>query len=395
MKRKIIMYKLEPFIFIAIFSLAFWYLGSVMGVANFLNTAFNTAFKLLTETVWYLMAITVLAGAFGAMMSEFGVVRILETILAPLIRPLFNLPGVAALGGFITFFSDNPAIITLTKEKKFAAYFKKYQFLSLTNFGTAFGMGMIVLTFMFSNGYFISTIIGLFAAMIGGVISVRLFQKFIRKKLIEEGDDEKSENEKNNLDTNSETTINKMMNELQHNGTIIERILNSILNGGKQGVEIGLAIIPGVLIISTIVFMFSKGAGPDGYSGAAFEGVPLITKIGDFFSWFFKYAFGFNDGQFIAFPITALGSVGAALALLKNFINDSATIITGNEIAVFTAIGLCWSGYISTHTAMMDALGYRKFTSYALISHTIGGIVAGIIAHWLFVLIDIFYSGIK
>ena len=61
-------------------------------------------------------------------------------------------------------------------------------------------------------------------------------------------------------------------------------------------------------------------------------------------------------------------------------------IINGNAIAVFTAIGMCWSGYLSTHTAMLDALGYRKLTSKAILAHTVGGLVAGISAHWLFVL---------
>jgi hypothetical protein len=79
-----------------------------------------------------------------------------------------------------------------------------------------------------------------------------------------------------------------------------------------------------------------------------------------------------------------LGAVGAALGLIPEFINGG--WIDGNAIAVFTAIGMCWSGYLSTHTAMLDSLGYRELTSKAILSHTIGGLVAAIIAHWLFVL---------
>ena len=58
----------------------------------------------------------------------------------------------------------------------------------------------------------------------------------------------------------------------------------------------------------------------------------------------------------------------------------------GNAIAVCTAIGMCWSGYLSTHTAMLDSLGYRNLTSKAIIAHTIGGLVAAIIAHWTYML---------
>ena len=60
--------------------------------------------------------------------------------------------------------------------------------------------------------------------------------------------------------------------------------------------------------------------------------------------------------------------------------------IGANEIAVFTAMGMCWSGYLSTHVAMMEALGARKMTMKAILSHTVGGFLAGVVAHFLFVL---------
>ena len=85
----------------------------------------------------------------------------------------------------------------------------------------------------------------------------------------------------------------------------------------------------------------------------------------------------------MAFPITALGAVGAALGLIPEFASQG--IIDGNAIAVFTAMGMCWSGYLSTHTAMLDSLGFRKLLSKAFISHFFGGIAAGICAHWVYV----------
>ena len=52
-----------------------------------------------------------------------------------------------------------------------------------------------------------------------------------------------------------------------------------------------------------------------------------------------------------------------------------------------TAMGMCWSGYLSTHVGMMDALDARHLTGKAIISHTIGGICAGISAHFIFMLL--------
>lgn len=115
----------------------FGYIGSIMGVPNMLNTIMKTAHDLLLNTVFYLMGICVITGAIGRLFVEFGVVSLLEKLLRPLMRPLFNLPGVASLGAVMTFLSDNPAIISLSQDKRFSSYFKKYQFISLTNFGTA------------------------------------------------------------------------------------------------------------------------------------------------------------------------------------------------------------------------------------------------------------------
>ena len=74
--------------------------------------------------------------------------------------------------------------------------------------------------------------------------------------------------------------------------------------------------------------------------------------------------------------------------MVKAFISDG--IVDGNAIAVFTAMGMCWSGYLSTHTAMLDTLKFRELTSNALVSHTVGGIAAGVIAHYLYLLVTMF-----
>ena len=163
------------------------------------------------------------------------------------------------------------------------------------------------------------------------------------------------------------------------------RILNSLLDGGKTGVDVGLSIIPGVLIISTLVMLLTFGTGDNGvYDGAAYEGIEFLPWLFGKINFIFDWLFGFGDPALMAFPITSLGAVGAALSLVPEFAAQN--IIDGNAIAVFTAIGMCWSGYLSTHTAMLDALGYRKLTSKAILAHTVGGLVAAISAHLLFTL---------
>ena len=350
-------------------------IGSVMGLPNMLNTIMKTAHDLLLNTVFYLMAICVITGALGRIFVEFGVVNLLERILRPLMRPLFNLPGVASLGAVMTFLSDNPAIISLAKDKRFGSYFRKFQLISLTNFGTAFGMGLIVIVFMISQGYFVEPFIGLLGAFIGCICSTRIMQRFIVKQYPEFKEEFAAVVSEDDKKTNEEFKETSMFT----------RILNSLLDGGKTGVDVGMSIIPGVLIISTLVMLLTFTAGDNGvYDGAAYEGVGFLPWLFGKINFIFDWLFGFEHPALMAFPITSLGAVGAALSLVPEF--SAQNIINGNAIAVFTAIGMCWSGYLSTHTAMLDALGYRKLTSKAIISHTIGGLVAGISAHWLFVL---------
>lgn len=354
----------------------FGYIGSVMGVANMLNTIMRTAHDLLLNTVFYLMSLCVITGALGKIFVEFGVVRLLEQLLRPLMRPLFNLPGVASLGAVVTFLSDNPAIISLAHDRRFAAYFKKYQYISLTNFGTAFGMGLLVIVFMFGHGYFVEPLIGLVGAVVGCIVSTRLMQYFVLRSYPHYAEEQAAEAESAER-TDEEATAPA--------DSLFTRLLNALLDGGRSGVEVGMAIIPGVLIISTFVMILTFGASPDGlYTGAAYEGIRLLPMLAGHLSWLFEWLFGFTDPHLVAFPITALGAVGAALSLVPNFAAEG--WIDGNAIAVFTAIGMCWSGYLSTHTAMLDSLGYRRLTSKAILSHTIGGLVAAVTAHWLMVL---------
>ena len=371
--------------------LLFGYMAYVMGLTNMLNTLMRTAHDLLLNTVFYLMAICVLTGALSKIFIEFGVVDLLQKLLRPIMKPLFNMPGVASLGAVLTFLSDNPAIISLSQNKHFARYFKRYQHVSLVNFGTAFGMGLIVIVFMIGQGYYAAPFIGFFGAICGCIISTRLMQYFTCKMYPSYRDEDAlTPDEMHELEEEEA----ELMAGGKDSNSLFIRILNALLDGGKSGVEVGLAIIPGVLIISTFVMMLTFGGSESvdaagnavvAYTGAAYEGTRFLPWLAGKVNFLFEWLFGFHAPELIAFPITALGAVGAALGFIPEFVR--AGIIDGNAITVFTAMGMCWSGYLSTDAATLDSLGYRPLVSKALLSTFIGGIAAGIISHWLYVAI--------
>ncbi len=373
----------EVFVFLVAFLLCFGAVGMKMGVSNMMQTMMATAYDLLVNTVLNITAIAVLAGAIAAVLSEFGVIALFNKIITPLMKPLYDLPGASAVGIFTTYMADNPAILSLAEDRNFKRYFKKYQLPALTNLGTAFGMGLIVSTYMMTlplkgENLGLAIVVGNLGAVVGSIVSVRIMLHFTKKEYgtteycipPEDGDDD--------IENTREV----------RSGSVPGRILEALLDGGKSGVEVGVAIIPGVLIICTIVMMLTYGASTNGiYTGAAYEGVALFPWIGEKLSFILKPLFGFTSSAAISVPITALGAAGAAIGLIPEMALNGA--VHAHDVAVFTAMCMCWSGYLSTHVGMMSALKTPHLTGKAIISHTIGGLCAGVAANFLFQLVSL------
>lgn len=370
---------LETFVFLAIFLLIFGFMARKMGTPLMFKTMMATAHDLLLNTVFFIMAMAVIAGAVSALLSEFGAIALINKIFAPLMKPLWGMPGASVTGAVATYLSDNPAIIPFAKDKRFVSFFKKYQVPALCNLGTAFGMGLIVTMFMMGQGegFIKAAVIGNVGAVIGSIISVRLMLRETKKYYGDEAEEPVIEIEE------GDKTPDKV--RIIRDGNMFQRVLDTVLEGGKTGVEMGLAIIPGVLIVCTFVMMLTFKMPAGGYTGAAYEGVGFLPWLGEKLTFILEPLFGFHSAEAIAFPITALGAVGGAISLVPEFLKNG--LIGPNDIAVFTAMGMCWSGYLSTHIGMMDALGVRKLSSKAIVSHTLGGIAAGVVAHYLFLLI--------
>lgn len=362
---------LENFIFIIVFFGIFSWIGHIMGPSNMLSTIMNTAYRLLMDTCFYIMGISVIAGALSSLFSEFGFIALVDVLLSKIMKPIYNLPGASSLGILNCYLSDNPAILTLADEDNFKKYFRKFQMPALCNLGTSFGMGLIVTTTMFSlpvEGAVKAALIGNLGAFVGSVVSVRIMLSFTKKHY---GTEEMVEVE--NVESIPEGS------RIVREGSFGSRAIEAILYGGKRGVDMGVAIIPGVITICTMVMLLTNPMPASSYTGEIGQGVAFLPWLGEKLSLILSPIFGFSSDSLIAVPITALGSAGAAIGLVKEFAQGVS--LTGNDIAVFTAMCMCWSGYLSTHIAMMDALGTKEMTSSAILSHTIGGLCAGFAAH--------------
>lgn len=365
-------FSFESIIFALMFFGFFTEIATIMGLTNMLSTIMNTAFDLLMNTCLYIMAISVIAGALSGIFSEFGLIALVNILLSKIMKPIYNLPGASSLAVLNCYLSDNPAVLTLAYEDNFKRYFRKYQLPALTNLGTSFGMGLIVTTTMIAmpvENAFKAAVIGNLAAVIGSICSVRIMLHFTKKYY---GTEEMV----------SVSSVKEIPAGLRivREGSVGSRFIESLLDGGKSGVDMGLAIVPGVLCICTIVMLLTNGPNEAGmYTGAVGEGVALLPWIGEKLSFILVPLFGFSSNKSLAVPITALGSAGASLGVVSSL--SLAQALSANDLAVFTAMCMCWSGYLSTHIAMMDALDAKPMTAYAIFSHTIAGLVAGVSAH--------------
>ena len=353
--------------------------ASQMGLAHMFKTMMGTAHDLILNTVLFLMAVIILAGAATSFLSEFGVVSIANRILSPLMKPLFGLPGATSLGVVATYLSDNPAIMPLSADKGFLKYFRRWQVTTLVNLGTVFGMGLIVTTFMLAQSSTTQSLgkavlLGNIGAVLGGIISVRAMGHFGKKKYGAQAAVLTAEDEGYDILRYREV----------RQGNIAQRALQSLLDGGAHGVKTGLDIMPGIVIICTLVMMLAYGSKDGVYTGGAYEGIAFFPWLGEKLSFLIEPLFGFTHPEAIAFPVTSLGSVGAALAMVPKFLETG--VIGAKEICVFTAIGICTAGFLSTHVGMMDGIRERGLANVAIATHFIGALTAGVFGHILFLL---------
>jgi hypothetical protein len=369
----------ETLVALAILGAVFAVFAWKMGIAFMFKTMMGTAHDLILNTVLFLMGVIIIAGAFTSLIAEFGIVSIANRLVSPLMKPLFGLPGAASVGVVATYLSDNPAIMPLTVDKGFLKYFRQWQVTTLVNLGTVFGMGLIVTTFMLaqssdSGPLGIAVLLGNIAAILGGVVSVRLMGHFGRRKYGKEA--ELISEEQEGYDLLRYREVRK--------GNVVQRALEALLDGGVHGVKTGLDIMPGIVIICTIVMMLAFGPNEGVYTGGAYEGIAFFPWIGAKLSFIIEPLFGFSNPEAIAFPVTSLGSVGAALAIVPEFLESG--IVGAKEICVFTAIGICQAGFLSTHVGMMDGIRERGLTNVAIATHFVGSLCAGVFGHALFLL---------
>lgn len=293
------------------------------------------------------------------MLTEFGVVALINKLLVALMGVLYGLPGAASIGIVTTYLSDNPAILTLADDPSFRRYFKRYQLPALTNLGTAFGMGAIISAFMLglqllSGGNFgLAVLVGNLGAVFGSIVSTRLMLRFTRRVY---GTDRY-------CDTPDGVPHADLSKRTVRPGGIGARLLGALTEGGATGVKMGVEIIPGVLLICTFVLLLTKGPGEGGLYTGALRGVAALPAgqeavLPSEASVRLHQRRGHCRAHYCIGRCRGGHWPGAGLL--------SSGLAGPQDVAVFTAMCMCWSGYLSTHVAMMASLKCSGLTGRAI-----------------------------
>lgn len=255
----------------------------------------------------------------------------------------------------------------------------------MLNFGTTFGMGVILAggVLGIKSGKFAACVgIGSLCAIVGGIISTRMLMWKTKRMY---GTTAGVEDKYLNANTKKVPAGYRQI----RSGSPMQRALDAVCDGGKAGVKLGLSVIPGVLIFTTLVMMLTNGPsmvdGQAVYQGVAYEGTGLLTMLGDKLAFILKPMFGLVNPQSLGLPLTSLGAAGASLAGAKQMA-DAGTIGM-HDMTVYFAIAWCWAGFVSSHASVADALKVRELTTFAMLAQLIGGLAAGVLANYMALLL--------
>lgn len=364
-------------------------LGGRMGWSNMLSTMTSTGYSLMVNVVLSLLAVVVISGAWAALMQEFGIIYALEKTLGRVVGWIYGLPGKSLFGALLSFLSDTPVVAGLATDPKFVAPFRRYQVAGFIHMATSFGMGLVLMVFMMGIDYpeeygvqlTTCATIGILASFAASAVTTRLQNWWLLKS------DPSLANPmlQNMPEPTLEEVHERSASHIQkYKQSFFSRVLDSIIDGGKSGFSLGLAIAPSIMVVSTLVFMVTYGPGPDGYDGGAGQGVPLLPWVAGKADFIFKWLFGFEHAELLSFPITALASVGASIGQLPQYI--SAGLLDPNAACVLSAMGIAWSGFLTVYSSIMDSAGLRAQTGMCMAIHFLSGLLSGIAAHWLFYL---------
>lgn len=245
----------------------FWTIVRVIGVV----LAFLVFFEIGPEWIWSedtgglilndlilgLFGIFLFAGFLLPFLTDFGLLEFIGSLLTPLMRPVFKLPGRSSIDAIASWVGDGTIGITLTNRQYEQGYYTKKEaaIIATTFSAVSITFSLVIIDYVglshLFGPYYLSVVV---AGLAAAIIMPRIPPLSRKKETYYEGiSRDEGENVPSNY-TNVEWGTHLAIQKAQESGNP----KNFVINGVKTVLEMWVGVLPVIMAFGTIALIIAE-----------------------------------------------------------------------------------------------------------------------------------------
>lgn len=228
---------------------------SLMPLAEIITSA-DTGRLVLSDLLPVLFSIFLFAGLFLPLLLDFGLLEFIGCLLVKVMRPIFGLPGRAAIDCIASWLGDGTIGVLLTSKQYEEGFYTEREAVVI---GTTFSLVSITFSLVVINtvglGHlfvpFYLTVT--FASLVAAIIMPKLPPLSRKKNILYDGSLPSSQEEPGQAGNSLKTGFN-LATEKAASESFLKRIL---IDGSKNVLDMWLGVIPVVMAIGTLALILA------------------------------------------------------------------------------------------------------------------------------------------
>lgn len=228
---------------------------SLMPLAEIITSA-DTGRLVLSDLLPVLFSIFLFAGLFLPLLLDFGLLEFIGCLLVKVMRPIFGLPGRAAIDCIASWLGDGTIGVLLTSKQYEEGFYTEREAVVI---GTTFSLVSITFSLVVINtvglGHlfvpFYLTVT--FASLVAAIIMPKLPPLSRKRNILYDGSLPSSQEEPGQAGNSLKTGFN-LATEKAASESFLKRIL---IDGAKNVLDMWLGVIPVVMAIGTLALILA------------------------------------------------------------------------------------------------------------------------------------------
>lgn len=228
---------------------------SLMPLAEIITSA-DTGRLVLSDLLPVLFSIFLFAGLFLPLLLDFGLLEFIGCLLVKVMRPIFGLPGRAAIDCIASWLGDGTIGVLLTSKQYEEGFYTEREAVVI---GTTFSLVSITFSLVVINtvglGHlfvpFYLTVT--FASLVAAIIMPKLPPLSRKRNILYDGSLPSSQEEPGQVGNSLKTGFN-LATEKAASESFLKRIL---IDGSKNVLDMWLGVIPVVMAIGTLALILA------------------------------------------------------------------------------------------------------------------------------------------